>query len=571
MMETSTSKKKRQKKKVSIHNESSDEESEEHEERLVRKPSTVEIDTQKAMKAKVPDEPSDKSAVSDEGTSTSLEVPNESKDKNISWKYTNDDESEDDDEEDKYDDDKSFKIIKSVDERMDTDVEDQDDEELKADEEQKGDDEARDEQLVVPKRDYKNVIEEFVHANVINEVKNFLPKFLPVAVKEALEKSPPSLGQSSSQSQSVIQVAESLSEYELKKILYEMMHKSQSYLTYDTHQELYDALTWLMILHEATMKKGNNPDKVPKKRDHEDDYDEDPLAGSNQGKKTKKRRVNESESSKKTSTTKESSKGKSPARTSKFGKSVTAKESVKEPVFEIASNDVEQNVNDKVGDVGQPPYTIADKTQADAAPRILKKDWFKEAPRPKILDLDWNTVKTVNDTPEQSWFNKMVQAKKHPLTFDELMSTPIDFSAFSMNHLKLYKITRAYLVCPVFNQLKGTCKSCVELEYNMEKYYRALTDQLDWPNPKGHKSPVDMRKPLHLQDKEGRLTIPVKLFFKNNLEYLKARNKERTYSSSITKTPAARYTMKRIEEMIMKLWTPVIIAYDKDFALGISH
>ncbi|GJR71615.1 hypothetical protein Tco_0083980 [Tanacetum coccineum] len=41
-----------------------------------------------------------------------------------------------------------------------------------------------------------------------------------------------------------------------------------------------------------------------------------------------------------------------------------------------------------VGDAGQPPLTDADVTQANAAPRILKKDWFKKAPRPEILDLD---------------------------------------------------------------------------------------------------------------------------------------------------------------------------------------
>ncbi|GJS12379.1 hypothetical protein Tco_0369175 [Tanacetum coccineum] len=233
--------------------------------------------------------------------------------------------------------------------------------------------------------DYKDVIEESVQANVINEVKNFLPKFLPQAVKEALEKTPPSLGQSSFQDQSAIQAVESLSEYELKKILYEKMHKSQYNLTHNTHQELYDALTWSMLLDEANMKKGDKPDTVLKKRDRGDDQDEDPLSRSNQGKKTKKRRVNESESSKKTSITKESSKGKSPARTSK---SVTIKESVEELVFKIALEDVEQTVDDKVGDAGQPPHTDSDETQADVASKISKKDWFKKSPRPETLDPD---------------------------------------------------------------------------------------------------------------------------------------------------------------------------------------
>ncbi|GKA31095.1 hypothetical protein Tco_0717400 [Tanacetum coccineum] len=77
-----------------------------------------------------------------------------------------------------------------------------------------------------------------------------------------------------------------------------------------------------------------------------------------------------------------------PARTSKFGKSVTAKESVEEPVFEIASDDVEQTFDDKIGDVSQPPLTDADETQEDATPRISKKDWFKKSLRPETLDPD---------------------------------------------------------------------------------------------------------------------------------------------------------------------------------------
>ncbi|GJX86335.1 hypothetical protein Tco_0337109 [Tanacetum coccineum] len=229
---------------------------------------------------------------------------------------------------------------------------------------------------------------------------------------------------------------------------------------------------------------------------------------------------------------------------------MTAKESVEEPVFEIASDDVEQTFDDKVGYVSQPPHTNADEIQADVALRIPKKDWFKESPKLELLDPNWNTVKTIDDVPEQSWFNVMIQAEKHSLTFDELMSTPIHFSTFSMNHLKLNKITRADLVGPMFNLLK---------------------DQLDWANLEGYKSLVDMSKPLPLQDKQGRLINPVEFFFNNDLEYLKAVYKERTFSSSITKTPAARYTMKGIEDMILTLWSPVLIANDKDAALEISH
>ncbi|GJY18456.1 hypothetical protein Tco_0389947 [Tanacetum coccineum] len=86
---------------------------------------------------------------------------------------------------------------------------------------------------------------------------------------------------------------------------------------------------------------------------------------------------------------------------------------------------------------------------------------------------------TVDDEPEQSWLNDLANPEKPPLTFDELMSTPIDFFAFSMNRLKISKLTKADLVGPIYNLLKGTCKSFVELEYNIEECYQALSDQLN--------------------------------------------------------------------------------------------
>ncbi|GJZ30799.1 hypothetical protein Tco_0575846 [Tanacetum coccineum] len=161
----------------------------------------------------------------------------------------------------------------------------------------------------------------------------------------------------------------------------------------------------------------------------------------------------------------------------------------------------ESILNDVVNDANQP------QDESDQ-----KKDnsiWFKQPLRPKTPDPEWTKDPTADDAPKQTWFNNML--------------------------------------------LKGTYRSSVELEYNMEECYRALTDQLDWANPKGNRCPFDMSKPLSLQDKEGHLTIPVKFFFNNDLEYLKAGNTERKYSSSITKTKAARYTLEGTEEMIPRI------------------
>ncbi|GJS92036.1 hypothetical protein Tco_0774672 [Tanacetum coccineum] len=119
--------------------------------------------------------------------------------------------------------------------------------------------------------------------------------------------------------------------------------------------------------------------------------------------------------------------------------------------------------------------------------------------------------------------------------------------------------------------LKETCKSSIELEYNIDQCYNALTDQLDWTNPEGDRCLYNLSKPLSLQGSPCHLTIHVDFFFNNDLEYSRTRNSERKYIVSITKTKAARYELKFIEDMIPRIWIPVKVAYDKDDTLGISH
>ncbi|GJT09878.1 retrovirus-related pol polyprotein from transposon TNT 1-94 [Tanacetum coccineum] len=185
----------------------------------------------------------------------------------------------------------------------------------------------------------------------------------------------------------------------------------------------------------------------------------------NQGKKTKRRRTKESESSKKPSTTRETSKGKASSKISKTGKSTTAKEPVEEPIVEVVMDDaVNIAGKDVVCDDNQPQDTLEPKT--DKTPNL---DWFKQPPWPPIPDLEWNIRRVVLDQPEQHWFNQMVSAIKDPLTFNDLMATLIDFSKYVLNRLQIDHLTQEILVGPAYNLLKGTCTSNIELEYNMEE------------------------------------------------------------------------------------------------------
>ncbi|GJY83968.1 hypothetical protein Tco_0497344 [Tanacetum coccineum] len=94
---------------------------------------------------------------------------------------------------------------------------------------------------------------------------------------------------------------------------------------------------------------------------------------------------------------------------------------------------------------------------------------------------------------------------------------------------------------PAYNLLKGTCTSSIELKYNFQECFNALTDKLDWNNPEGDHYPFDLSKPLPLQGHPCHLTIAIDYFFNNDQEFLKTSNSEKTYTTSITKTKSARY------------------------------
>ncbi|GJZ00698.1 hypothetical protein Tco_0518127 [Tanacetum coccineum] len=143
-------------------------------------------------------------------------------------------------------------------------------------------------------------------------------------------------------------------------------------------------------------------------------------------------------------------------------------------------------------------------------------------------------------------------------SFDELIDTTFDFSAFVMNHLNVTTLTPELLAGPTFELMKGTCKSLNELEYFCEEVYKATTENLDWINPEGRQYP-------HV--------IPFHHFINNDLEYLCGGESIRKYSTLVTKTKAADYGhIKWIEDLVPNsMWSQVIVNYDKFALWGILH
>ncbi|GKD81006.1 hypothetical protein Tco_1347845, partial [Tanacetum coccineum] len=78
---------------------------------------------------------------------------------------------------------------------------------------------------------------------------------------------------------------------------------------------------------------------------------------------------------------------------------------------------------------------------------------------------------------------QVARAEEPPTSFDEVMDTSFDFSAFVINWLNIKDLTQEILIGPAFELLKGTCKSLTELEYHLEECSKATTEQLDWHNP----------------------------------------------------------------------------------------
>nr|GEU44090.1 hypothetical protein [Tanacetum cinerariifolium] len=373
--------------------------------------------------------------------------------------------------------------------------------------------------------DLLNVVKKSVEDIIKDEVKSLLPQILPKEVSDFVTP--------------VIQVA-SLTEFELKKILLDNIEKNKSYQAAPEHRELYDRLVKSYNLDKDLFSSYGNVYYLKKDRQDEG-KDEDPPAGSNQG--LKKRKTSKDVEPPKDFKSKESksssSKGTKPQPKSS-GKSTQAEE----PVFKAADTEMQQDQGSEFG------HTI-DKPDGKAA---SKSDWFTKPNKPPTSNRAWNDGKYIDFRPHQKWISNIAKARQPPRTFDELISTPIDFSAYIMNHLMINNLTQEILVGPAFNLLKGSCKRFVELEFHFEECYKAVTDRLDWNNPKGHEYSFDLSMLLPLIEVQGRQVVPTDYFFNNDLGYLKGGSSSRKYTTSTTKTKAAKYdNIEGIEYMVLTL------------------
>nr|GEW45113.1 hypothetical protein [Tanacetum cinerariifolium] len=414
----------------------------------------------------VPDEKHRKKSSTDEGTGTKPGVPDvpeyQYKSDDESWGDSKDDKDDkDDDDNENNDDNKDYKE-EEHDEEYESDddnenvFEEEDDDlykyvdvrslgaeqeqERKCDEKMSDADQNKTESSKQSSYISSDFVSKFLILENIPPAVDEVASMMNSTINESLKNV--ILAKSSSQPKSTYEAAESLTEFELKKILLDKIKRSESYKNAPEHKELYEGLVKSYNLEKYLFSSYGNVYSLKRDRDDKD-KDEDPFIGSEPGlKKQKKSMDAEPPKGSKLKESKTSSSKGTKSHPKSSGKSVQAEE----------------------------PATPMD-------------DWFKKPNKPLNPDRPWNDRKSIDSRSPHKWISNISKARQPPRTFDELMSTPIDFSTYIMHNLKIDNMTQEILVGLTFNLLKGTCKSFVELEYHFEECYKAVTGQLDWNNP----------------------------------------------------------------------------------------
>nr|GEU68817.1 hypothetical protein [Tanacetum cinerariifolium] len=163
----------------------------------------------------------------------------------------------------------------------------------------------------------------------------------------------------------------------------------------------------------------------------------------------------------------------------------------------------------------------------------------------------------------QQWISNLAKQADSRSSFNELMDTPVDFSAFLMNRLKLDTLTPKLLARPTYELMKGSCKSLMEHKFFLEEVYKATTDHLDWNNPERQQYPHNPLKPLPLiPNSRGHRVIQFDHFINNDLEFLHGGASSRKYITSVTMTKAVDYGhIKWIEDLVPRtMWSQEPIA-----------
>nr|GEU88165.1 hypothetical protein [Tanacetum cinerariifolium] len=277
-----------------------------------------------------------------------------------------------------------------------------------------------------------------------------------------------------------------LSELELKNILINKTESNKSIHRSDEQKNLYKALVDAYKCDKLILDTYGDTVTLKRHRDDED-KDEEPSARSNRGSK-RRREGKEPESTRAPKEKTSKTSGKSTEGSKSHHKTSSESAPAEEPMHTTQDMEEPAPQEFKTGVTDDQPVE-----EASQHPR-----WFQKQAKPLTPDRDWNKTLSATHGCIRPWISNLAKKADSRNSFNELMDTHVDFSAFVMNRLKVDTLTPKLLAGPTYELMKRSCKSLVKLEFFLEEVYKAITDQLDWNNPEGQQYPHDLLKPLPL-------------------------------------------------------------------------
>nr|GEV21657.1 hypothetical protein [Tanacetum cinerariifolium] len=236
---------------------------------------------------------------------------------------------------------------------------------------------------------------------------------------------------------------------ELKKILIEKMKGNKSIQCSDEQRNLYKALFDAYESNKIILDTYGETVTMKRRRDDDADKDEEPFTRLDRGSKRRREGKEPESASAPTKTA-----------TRSAGRSTQGSRSRQASASESALTEEPMQTTSQMEEPLHPEFD----TGAEDQPFV------QSSQHPECI---------------QPWISELAKQADTRSSFNELMDTPLDFSNFLINRLKVDTLTPELLACPAYELMKGSCKSLVDLEYHLEEVFKAIIDQLDWVNPEG--------------------------------------------------------------------------------------
>nr|GFA47590.1 hypothetical protein [Tanacetum cinerariifolium] len=199
------------------------------------------------------------------------------------------------------------------------------------------------------------------------------------------------------------------------------------------------------------------------------------------------------------------------------GKSTQGSKSRKTSASKSATAEEPMQTTHEMEEPSHPKFVIGADDQPIAEPSQYP-EWFSQQKKPPTPDRDWNKTLSATHGSIQPWISELAKQTDSRSSFNELMDTPVDFSAFLMNRLKVDTLTLELLAGPTYELMKGEsardvyskCRIITVTELEIVKWYNYK--HLDWitvhrDDDKLYKFKEGYFKRLCIQDIEDMLLL----------------------------------------------------------------